>query len=459
MMQNQLIVHPHHSLHGIIGPAGRFTLPGDKSLSHRAALFAALAQGTSRVENFLVSGVTAAMLKGLSALGVRWQLHGATLTIMGQGLQGLRQSNGELDIPAVINCGNSATTMRLLAGAIAAAGIPAVLDGSAGLRKRPMGRIVEPLQHMGVPIQASEQGTAPLRLAYRLPEQALRGVDYQLPVASAQVKSALLLAALAGDRPTTLREPGPSRDHTERMLTAMGVKIEHWLEIDENPVFAVRLTPPAGDALKPLNMHLPCDISSAAFLIVAALITPGSEITIQGVGLNPTRTGLIEALKEMNADIEVLPGPDQGGEPSGTLVVRHSHLLGCEIGGELVVRMIDEFPIFSIAAAYAEGLTVVHDAEELRYKESDRISALCTELHSLGVDVRETQDGFILRGGKILRSGTVDPHGDHRLAMALAVAGLGAGGTVRVQGAQIIDESFPEFIPILQYLGASISSQ
>lgn len=458
-MEKTLVVHPHHTLSGIVGLSGRFSLPGDKSLSHRAALFAALADGMSRIDNFLVSGVTTAMLNALTALGVRWKLSGTSLLVQGHGLEGLQAASAQKAEPARIDCGNSATTMRLLAGAIAAAGVPAILDGSAGLRKRPMGRIVEPLQAMGVPIQASPQGTAPLSLGSRPVKQLLQGIDYVLPVASAQVKSALLLAALAGGAPSTLREPGPSRDHTERMLLAMGVKVEQWIEVDDNPVFAVRLSPPRDMQLKPLRMRLPCDISSAAFLIVAALITPGSEITIQGVGLNPTRTGLIDALKEMAADIEVIPRPEQGGEPTGDLIVRHSNLVGGEIHGDLVVRMIDEFPAFSIAAAYAKGTTVVTDAQELRYKESDRISALCTELRTLGVEVRETPDGFVLRGGKPLRSGIVDPHGDHRLAMSLAIAGLGAAGTVRVQGANIIHESFPEFVPILKELGAVINLQ
>jgi 3-phosphoshikimate 1-carboxyvinyltransferase len=460
-MENQLSITPFHSLHGVIGPRGRYALPGDKSLSHRAALLAALATGDSRIENFLVSGTTIAMLNALAALKVPWKLTGTTLAVRGRGMQGF------ISPPAPIDCGNSATTLRLLAGALAGAGVAATLDGSPGLRKRPMARIIEPLHRMGASIDGGARRAAPLILGARPPSQPLTGIDYTLPVASAQVKSALLLAALSAGSPTTLREPGPSRDHTERMLTAMGVSLETWIAPDDSLssglAYFTRLTPPQRQNpstfnLKPLNLYLPCDFSSAAFLIVAALITPGSEITIQGVGLNPTRTGLLDALQEMGADIDILPGPDQGGEPFGDLVVRSSPLHACEVTGDLVVRMIDEFPVFAVAAAYAEGDTLVSEAEELRYKESDRIGALCAELSRLGVKIDETQDGFIVRGGRPLNGGEVNPHGDHRLAMALVVAGLAARGRVHVQEAEIIGESFPEFVPILQALGAKITN-
>lgn len=454
-MDKILTVEPAHTLRGVVGNSGHFSLPGDKSLSHRAALFAALAEGDSLIDNFLVSGVTEAMLGAVTALGVPWQLEDRRLIVHGQGVQGLRT----FGYP--INCGNSATTLRLLVGALAAAGIAGELTGSPGLCKRPMGRIVEPLQSMGVSIQASPTGTAPLTLGARKDGLPLKAIDYTLPVASAQVKSALLLAALAADGPTTLSEPGPSRDHTERMLRSMGVNVDSWA--GPEGIYFTRLVGLAEGfssstvSLKPLNLRLPCDISSAAFLIVAALITPGSEILIQDVGLNPTRTGLIEALKSMGADLVIQPGPDQGGEPCGDLVVRHSVLHGAEIAGNLVVRMIDEFPVFAVAAACAMGTTIVRDAQELRYKESDRISALCGELRSLGVDVEEMPDGFIMYGGCPMNGGLVNPHGDHRLAMALAVAGLAAQQPVSIYGAEIIAESFPEFEPILVDLGAQIS--
>jgi 3-phosphoshikimate 1-carboxyvinyltransferase len=419
---------------------------------------AALAEGENRIENFLVSGVTQAMLKALTELDVAWKLDGTTLTVQGCGLNRLRSPKEALD------CGNSATTIRLLAGALAAAGLPAVLDGSPGLRRRPMERIVEPLQAMGVPIEPSDRGTAPLKLTSRPPAQPLHPIDYTLPVASAQVKSCLLLAALAADGPTVLREPGPSRDHTERMLRSMRVSVtSEQLSMDnskaENPgntLYITRIVPPREGALRPLRLTLPGDISSAAFLIVAALVTPGSEITLRDVGLNPSRTGLLDALGAMGADLQIVAQNERHGEPVGDLRVRHSRLNATRVNGPLVVRMIDEFPAFAVAAAYARGTTLVSEADELHHKESDRISALCQELCSLGVQASETPDGFIIQGGQALQGGTVQPHGDHRLAMSLAVAGLAAQAPVTVEGAEIIAESFPEFVTILQNFGADL---
>lgn len=442
---------------------GSTTLPGDKSMSHRAALFAALAEGESRIGNFLVSGVTDAMLRALTSLGVNWTLQGTTLDIRGQGLQGLRPPTG------VVDCGNSATTMRLLAGALAAANIPAVLDGSPGLRRRPMQRIVDPLQAMGVRIEASDGGTAPLKLTARPAGHPLRPLDYKLPVASAQVKTTLLLAALACDSPTTIHEPGPSRDHTERMLASMGVPVTS----DRSPVNgdtqhathnsfhvprsmprSVTLYPPDPLSLIPLHIKLPGDISSAAFLIVAALITPGSEIVLLDVGLNPTRTGLLDTLLSMGADIKMSNLSERHGEPVGDVYVRHSHLRGISVDGQLVVRMIDEFPIFAVAAGFSKGRTTVSQAAELRNKESDRIAILCKVLSGLDVDIQETADGFIIDGGKPPSGGTVNAHGDHRLAMSLVVTGLAARESVTVLGAGVINESFPGFADTLISLGA-----
>jgi 3-phosphoshikimate 1-carboxyvinyltransferase len=427
---------------------GTAILPGDKSLSHRAALFAGLAEGESRIENFLVAGVTDAMLAALTALGVPWQLHGTTLTVQGCGLRGLQAPAAPLD------CGNSATTLRLLAGALAAAGVPAVLDGSPGLRRRPMRRIVEPLQQMGVPIQ-SKDGCAPLSLqAGRFP---LRAVDLTLPVASAQIKTCLLLAALAGDSPTTLREPGYSRDHTERMLGSMGVAVSRQkLNGSQSEQYLTRLTPPRPLGLTPLTLRLPGDFSSAAFLIAAALITPGSRLTLKEVGLNPGRTGLLDALLAMGACIQITSQSTRNGEPVGDLTISHSRLLATQVAGGQVVRMIDEFPVFAVAAAFAEGTTTVRDAAELRVKESDRIAALCQELSRLGVDISEHADGFTIQGTGAVRGGAAEAHGDHRLAMSLAVAGLAAREPVVVQGAEIISESFPGFAATLQALGGDL---
>jgi len=461
----RLTVHPGSPLRGTAH------VPGDKSLSHRALLFAALAKGESRIENFLVSGVTRVMLEALSQLGVEWSLEGSRLTVRGKGLDGLRivtirggetegrKSPEEKSVP-LLNCGNSATTLRLLAGALAAAGAPAVLDGSAGLRRRPMDRIVEPLGRMGVVIDSAPGGTAPLAIHDRPHGQSLRPFNETLPVASAQVKTCLLLAGLAAAGKCTLREPGPSRDHTERMLRSMGVEISsQTVEIGGQTLYETSLIPPT-EPLHPICFRLPGDFSAAAFIIAAALITPGSEVRIPGVGLNPTRTGLLDVLREMGADIRITGECEQAGEPVGDLLVRASRLRGVQIGGELVVRMIDEFSVFGAAAAFAETRSEVRDAAELRYKESDRIATLCQTLNHLngsGSEIaEETPDGFVIAGGGGLAGGTAQSYGDHRVAMAAAVAGLAARGPVTVEGAEIIGESFPGFIDQMRDLGAAL---
>jgi 3-phosphoshikimate 1-carboxyvinyltransferase len=445
----KLVVSPGRPLMGIV------SLPGDKSISHRAALFASLAEGESHIQNFLIAGVTRAMLQALEELEVTWSLQDTTLTIQGQGIM----KRDIFSNPVNLYCGNSGTTMRLLAGGIAACGIPAILDGSSGLRRRPMKRIVEPLQAMGVPIQASPGYTAPLQIAARPQGPRLRPINYTLPIASAQVKSCLLLAALGADGPTVLREPGPSRDHTEIMLRSMGVSIIKDQQPTGDPgeiYYQTRISPPASLRLSPLNILIPGDFSSAAFLIVAATITPGSEINLIGLGLNPTRTGLLDALQSMGADIQVTNKRESHGEPLGDLLVRYAPLRGTRISGSLVIRAIDEIPVLAIAAAFARGKTIVSQADELRHKESNRIGDLSRELHQLGIEIEETQDGFIINGGQDLRGGTVTPHGDHRLAMALAIAGLAARDTIIIDGAEIISESFPEFSASLRDLGAAM---
>ncbi len=430
---------------------GTTSLPGDKSLSHRAALFSALAVGESRIDNFQDSGVTRSMLSALQELGVEWSLEGNQLRLVGKGLDNFVTPRVNL------NCGSSATTLRLLAGALAAMGVSAVLDGSEGLRRRPMGRILEPLRLMGVPIAGSPGDTVPLVLSSRKKDKSLHGIEYSLPVASAQVKSCLLLAGLAADSPLILHEPALSRDHSERMLAQMGCRLEQ-RNSGASGSFSVKLDPPT-QPLIPLNVRLPGDISSAAFLIVAGLIVPGSQIVLENVGLNPTRTGILDALRSMGAQIMVEPKGMEGGEPFGNLTVSSSRLEGIKISGDMVVRMIDEFPIFAVAACSAHGITEVKGASELRTKESDRISALCQELKTLGAAIDETADGFRIHGPCPLIGGKVTSHEDHRLAMSLVVAGLAGRSPLEVHRAEIIAESFPEFMGVLRSLGAEVEER
>lgn len=408
---------------------GRVTLPGDKSLAHRAALFAALAEGVSTVRNYPDSGVTRAMRGALESLGVPSRLEGGVLTLEGNGFRPFPHAG------AMAWCGNSATTIRLLAGAVAGTRSSAVLDGSAGLRKRPMDRIADPLRHMGADVVTAD-GYAPLTIS----PAPLHGVDYTLPVASAQVKSCLELAALGADSPVTLHEPGPSRDHTARMLRAMGATVvSNGLTETVHPAAA----------LKPLDGTLPGDISSAAFLLAAAAIVPGSHVTVADVGLNPTRTGVLDILSAMGARISTANPRMEFGEPVGDVTLEAAALHGVEIAGDLVVRSIDEFPALAAVAAFAEGETVVREAEELRYKETDRIAAIVAQLGALGAEVEERPDGFAVRGGT-LKGGTARANGDHRLAMSMALCGLRA--PVSVEGAEILNESFPEFEPLLSSL-------
>ena len=443
-----LTVFPGNSLNGML------FLPGDKSISHRSAVFAAISEGTSTIHNYLFAGVTNVMLDGLRSLGVGIERKGSSLIIHGQGLEGLK--------PPVdpINCGNSATTMRLLAGLLAAAGIPAVLDGTESLRRRPMNRIVEPLQAMGVPIKAARHGTAPLAIESRSINKKLKPIEYSMPVASAQVKSCLLLASLSASGSSSLSEPGPSRNHTELMLNSFGIPVDTSISKGDinGESHTITLQPPGKLSIPCFEMTVPGDFSSAAFLIAAAVIAPGSHIELSGVGINPTRTGLLDAFCSMGAAIRIIQKDTIHNEDVGNISVTHGDLHATEVGGSLVVRMIDEFPAFAPAAAAADGVTRVFDASELRRKESDRISALALEFKTLGLDIDERDDGFSISGPCILTGGTVDPHKDHRLAMALAVSGAGAQSPITVQNAEIIFESFPGFIEDLMALGVSVET-
>ena len=384
---------------------GQATVPGDKSISHRAVMLAAIANGQSEIRNWLAAGDTEATLRAMRDLGARIERHDAnSLTIQGGAL---RESGRPLNLM------NAGTGIRLLAGIMAGQDFPSVLDGSAQLRRRPMKRITDPLQLMGADIEASD-GACPLRIR----PAALKGIVYEMPVASAQVKSAILLAGLYADSPTTVIQPGPARDHSERMLRSVGV------DISEAGADGNAITVAPNDSLTPLDMTVPGDVSSAAFLLVAALLTPDSDLVIRGVNLNPTRTGIIDALHAMGADISISNQAEQAGEPVGDIRARASQLRGIEIGGETVVRMIDEFPILMVAALQAEGETLVRDAQELRVKETDRIAVMAAELRKLGADIEEREDGFRIAGPQALTGAIVDGHEDHRIAMSLTIAGL-----------------------------------
>jgi len=424
-------VRPGGALHGTC------RVPGDKSISHRALILGALAEGDSVVEGLLDAGDTRATRRVMQALGAAIEQQNGALIVRGRGLRGLTPP------AAALNCGHAGTAIRLLAGALAGQRFTSVLDGSAQLRRRPMRRVVEPLRQMGAQI-ADTEGRAPLRIT----GSTLKGVAYRMPVASAQVKSALLLAGLYASGPTVVLESGPARDHTERMLRTMGVDVEMAANC------CVTLVPPAG--LRPLSLRVPGDPSSAAFVLVAALLAGAGDVTIAGVGVNETRTGLLDILVAMGAEIDLAQPREESGEPVADLVTRRAALRGTVIEGEWVVRAIDEFPALMIAATQAEGVTEVRGAAELRVKETDRIAVMAAELRELGAVIDERPDGFRIIGPQRLRGAVVDGHDDHRVAMALVLAGLVADGPTIVTDAACIEDSFPGFVATLQALGADV---
>jgi 3-phosphoshikimate 1-carboxyvinyltransferase len=417
-------------------------VPGDKSISHRTLLLGCLADGASHIDGFLPSADCLATLGCVRALGIQVETDDPTsLTIHGRGLQGLRRPQGPLD------CVRSGTTMRLLAGIVAGRafeGAGVTLTGDPQLRGRPMERIARPLRRMGAVIETTD-GHAPLTILGR----TLHGADHSLPVASAQVKSAILLAALYAEGPTTVRQPGPARDHTELMLHAMGADISV-------AGLTVTLRPGAGP-LRPLSLTVPGDISSASFALVAGLLVPGAELTVERVGVNPTRTGLLDVLTAMGARIALENPRLEGGEPVADVRVSASRLRSAEISGHTVVRMIDEFPLLAVVATQAEGVTTVRDAAELRVKETDRIAVIASELTKMGGRIVPQPDGFVVAGPTPLRGAVVDSHGDHRIAMALAVAGLLAHGETVVENADCIADSFPGFVETMQAIGATMT--
>ena len=418
--------------------AGEAEVPGDKSVSHRAALLGALAEGVSEVQGFLEAEDCLRTLAAVQALGAEVTRKGpGHYRIAGAGLRGLSE-------PAdVIDCGNSGTGARLLPGVLAGQPFWTLLTGDASLRSRPMGRIAEPLRKMGATIVGRAEGTR-LPLAIR-GTAAPKAIEYASPVASAQVKSAVLLAGLAADGPVTVIEPAPSRDHSERMLRRFGAR----LQTSER---TVTVTP---GPLRATTIGVPGDISSAAFLLVAGAVVGDSRVTLHKVGVNPTRTGSLEVLEAMGARIASANAADEG-EPTASLTVTSGALRATEIGGaRLIPRLIDEVPILAVAAAVAPGVTVVRDATELRVKESDRIAAIARELAKMGARIEERPDGMAITGGHRLHGASVNSGGDHRIAMALAVAALVAQGETVIEDVECVNTSFPQFTEIVNTLAGT----
>ncbi|MBI4338272.1 MAG: 3-phosphoshikimate 1-carboxyvinyltransferase [Chloroflexi bacterium] len=423
---------------------GEVTPPGDKSISHRAAIFNGIAHGTARVANYSPGGDCASTLRCLRALGVnilRDHSGPRLLTIHGTG--------GVLREPVqVLNAGNSGTTMRLLAGVLAGSSFLSIITGDSSLRTRPMDRVVQPLRAMGAHILGRHGNSLP---PLAILGGNLRGIEYTLPVASAQVKSCLLLAALLAQGETVLHQPAASRDHTERMFKAMGAHLE-----EEGLTLRLR---PGGLAAN--DIRVPGDISSAAYWLVAACAHPNARVTVRNVGVNATRTGVLDALRMMGARLTVENPREEGGEPVADIVAESSSLEAIEIRGDIVPRLIDEVPVLAVAACLARGETVIRDVAELRVKETDRIKTVVAELARLGAEVRELPDGLVVRGPVSLRGGRCQSYGDHRLAMSLAIAGLVGPGPVEVQGAEAASVSYPGFwedLALLAGRGAGVAA-
>ncbi len=418
---------------------GTLRVPGDKSISHRSIMLGSLAEGTTEVTGFLEGEDSLATLQAFRDMGV--QISGpeqGRVTIHGVGLHGLKAPSKPLDL------GNSGTSMRLLSGLMAGQSFDVEMHGDASLSKRPMKRVTEPLALMGAKVGTTETGTPPLKVHGGQP---LHGIEYQMPMASAQVKSCLLLAGLYADSPTCVTEPAPTRDHTERMLRGFGYPVK---------VNGSTACVEPGGKLTATNIDVPADISSATFFMVGAAIAEGSDVTLQHVGINPTRIGVINILRLMGADLTVENEQEVGGEPVADIRIRASKLKGIRIPEEQVPLAIDEFPALFVAAACAEGETVLTGAEELRVKESDRIQVMADGLIALGVDAKPTPDGIVIQGGPI-GSGRVDSHGDHRIAMSFAMATLRASGPITIDDCANVNTSFPGFVKLAQKAGLTIS--
>lgn len=424
--------------------SGEIRVPGDKSMSHRAVMFSSLAQGVSHITGLLEGEDVLATLDAFQAMGV--EVIGpkdGDLTVTGVGMHGLQQPSAALDM------GNSGTAMRLMTGILAAQSFASQLVGDESLSGRPMRRVTVPLSSMGARCVTDDDGCPPIHIRG---VEKLRPIDYKLPIASAQIKSAVLLAGMYADGTTSVTEPAPTRDHTERMLKAYGYACET-VKVNE---LVSKITLTGGGELQATNIDIPADISSAAFFLVAASIVPDSQLLLEHVGVNPTRTGIIDILKLMGADIKLLNPRTVGGEPVADILVTYVGLKGVEITPELVPLAIDEFPIICIAAACAEGVTVISGAEELRHKESDRISAMVQGLLNIGINVKEHKDGMKVTGGQI-QGGAVKSFHDHRIAMSFAVAGALAQTEVVITDCDNVATSFPNFLTLANQVGLNIN--
>ena len=413
---------------------GEIAIPGDKSISHRAVMFGSLAKGTTHISNFLAGADCLATIDCFRKMGIDIEQDGTNVTVHGKGLHGLEKPEGLLDV------GNSGTTTRLISGILAGQDFEVVLSGDASLNQRPMKRIMTPLRMMGAEIESvNGNDCAPLKITGK----KLNAIHYDSPVASAQVKSCVLLAGLYADGKTSVTEPALSRNHTELMLRSFGVEVESHDKTAE-------ITPP--DEMSAVDIIVPGDISSAAYFIAAGLITPDSCIRLKNVGLNPTRDGLLRVCRQMGADIQMENVRDNGGEPAADLMIRTSRLKGTIVEGDLIPTLIDEIPVIALLAAFAEGETVIRDAQELRVKESDRIALTVDHLVKMGAEARGTEDGMIIHGGNPLHGAEIHCAYDHRIAMTFSIAGINADGETIIRDSECVDVSYPTFYEQLKSL-------
>ena len=414
---------------------GELAVPGDKSISHRSVMFGALSEGITEAENFLTGADCLSTISCFRQMGILVQQNGTSVVVHGKGLHGLTRPSG------IIDAGNSGTTVRLLSGILAGQSFDSTITGDASIQKRPMKRIMTPLSQMGASIASvHENGCAPLQIK----GSPLHGIHYLSPVASAQVKSCVLLAGLYADAPTSVTEPAISRNHSELMLRYFGADIQC-----EGTTSTVLPDP----RLIGQKVNVPGDISSAAYFIAAALLVPGSEVLLKNVGINPTRDGMLRVVRAMGGDVTLINESTDGAEPCADLLIRSSSLHATTIEGELIPTLIDELPVIAVLAAFAEGTTVIKDAAELKVKESDRIAVMTENLKRMGADVESTDDGMIIHGGRPLHGATINPHLDHRIAMSFAVAALAADGETKIQDADCVKISYPGFYTDLEGLG------